>query len=150
MPSSRGSSQFRDQTQVSHIAGGFFTVWATGEAQEYWSGWPIPSSGDFPNPGSEPGSPAGQEDSLPAELPGKPCVKPRGAGLQETGWDPGILCFSACPWTHVSYSNKIQSNYKGLSASLVAQMVKNLPAMQNQGLIPGMGRYPGGGHGNTF
>ena len=26
MPSSRGSSQPRDQTQVSHIAGGFFTV----------------------------------------------------------------------------------------------------------------------------
>ena len=33
MPSSRGSSQPRDQTQVSHIAGGFFTVWATREAQ---------------------------------------------------------------------------------------------------------------------
>ena len=35
---SRGSSQPRDQTQVSHIAGGFFTTWATREAQEYWSG----------------------------------------------------------------------------------------------------------------
>ena len=34
---SRGSSQPRDQTQVSSIAGGFFTSWATGEAQEYWS-----------------------------------------------------------------------------------------------------------------
>ena len=32
-PFSRGSSQPRDQTQVSHIAGGFFTSWATGEAQ---------------------------------------------------------------------------------------------------------------------
>ena len=32
-PSSRGSSQSRDQTQVSHIAGGFFTTWATREAQ---------------------------------------------------------------------------------------------------------------------
>ena len=29
MPSSRGSSQPRDQTKVSHIAGGFFTVRAT-------------------------------------------------------------------------------------------------------------------------
>ena len=27
---SRGSSQPRDRTQVSHIAGGFFTSWATG------------------------------------------------------------------------------------------------------------------------
>ena len=38
MPSSRGSSQPRDRTQISHIAGGFFTVWATKEAQEYWIG----------------------------------------------------------------------------------------------------------------
>jgi len=29
MPSSRGSSQPREQTQVSHIAGGFFSIWAT-------------------------------------------------------------------------------------------------------------------------
>ena len=35
IPSSRGSSQPRDQTQVSHIAGGFFTIWVTKEAQEY-------------------------------------------------------------------------------------------------------------------
>ena len=37
-PFSRGSSQPRDQNQVSRIAGGFFTSWATREAQEYWSG----------------------------------------------------------------------------------------------------------------
>ena len=28
----------QDQTQVSRIAGGFFTSWATGEVQEYWVG----------------------------------------------------------------------------------------------------------------
>ena len=32
MPFARGSSQARDQTQVSHIAGGFFPVLATREA----------------------------------------------------------------------------------------------------------------------
>ena len=32
IPFSRGSSQPRDQTQVSHIADIFFTNWATGEA----------------------------------------------------------------------------------------------------------------------
>ena len=37
-PFSRGSSQPRDQTQVSRIAGGLFTNRATREAQEYWSG----------------------------------------------------------------------------------------------------------------
>ena len=34
-PYSRGSSQSRDQTQVSRIAGRFFTSWITREAQEY-------------------------------------------------------------------------------------------------------------------
>ena len=41
MSSSRGSSQPKDRTQVSCIAGGFFTIWA----HEYWSGYPIPSPG---------------------------------------------------------------------------------------------------------
>ena len=36
IPSSRGSSQTGDRMQVSHVAGGFFTSWATREAQEYW------------------------------------------------------------------------------------------------------------------
>ena len=38
---------------------------------EYCSGQPFPSPGDLPNPGIEPGSPALQADSLPAELSGK-------------------------------------------------------------------------------
>ena len=37
-PFSRGSSQSRDQSQVSYIASRFFTSGATREAQEYWSG----------------------------------------------------------------------------------------------------------------
>ena len=73
---SRRSSQPRDRTQVSHIAGGFFTSWAKGSPKllshvwlfatpwviqsmefsrpEYWSGYPFPSPGDLPNPGSNP------------------------------------------------------------------------------------------------
>ena len=35
--------------------------------QEYWSGLPFPSPGDFPNPGIEPRSPAWQADALLAE-----------------------------------------------------------------------------------
>ena len=43
MPSSRGSSQTRDWTKVSHFAGGFFTIWATREARSqltvaFWGG----------------------------------------------------------------------------------------------------------------
>ena len=72
IPSSRGSSQPRDQSQVSCTAGRFFTSGATKEAQEYWRGEPIPSPVDLPDPGIKLGSPEFQADSLPAELPGKP------------------------------------------------------------------------------
>ena len=35
--------------------------------QEYWSGLPLPSPGDLPDPRIEPGSPALQADALPSE-----------------------------------------------------------------------------------
>ena len=41
MPSFRGSSEARDRTQVSHIAGGLLTSWVIREAQEYWSGYSL-------------------------------------------------------------------------------------------------------------
>ena len=69
VPFSRGSSQPRDPTQVSCMAGRFITIRATREAQEYWSGFPIPSPGEVPHQEIEPGSPALQADSSPAELP---------------------------------------------------------------------------------
>ena len=40
--------------------------------QEYWSGYPLPSPGDLPNPGFEPGSLELRTDSLPSEPQGKP------------------------------------------------------------------------------
>ena len=42
--------------------------------QEHWSGLPCPSPGDLPNPGTEPGSPALQAESLPSEPAGKPKI----------------------------------------------------------------------------
>ena len=38
--------------------------------QDYWSGLPLPSQGDLPNPGIELGSPVLEADSLPSEPPG--------------------------------------------------------------------------------
>ena len=70
VPFSRGSSQPRDWTQVFLIAGGFFTSWATREAQENWSGQPMPSPADLLDPRIEPGSPALQVDSSPTKLSG--------------------------------------------------------------------------------
>ena len=40
--------------------------------QEYWSGLQLPSPGDLPDSGIEPGSPALQADALPSKPPGKP------------------------------------------------------------------------------
>ena len=46
VPLSRESSQPRDQTQVSHIAGRFFASWATREAWNYKL-WFITLSRDY-------------------------------------------------------------------------------------------------------
>ena len=60
----RGSSQPRVQTQLSHIAGRFFTSWATREAKHTR----VCSLSLLQYPGIKPGFPALQADSLPAEL----------------------------------------------------------------------------------
>ena len=41
---------------------------------EYWSGKPLLSPGDLPNPRTEPRSPTLQADSLLSEAPGKPHI----------------------------------------------------------------------------
>ena len=93
IPFSRGSSWPRDWTRVPCIASRFFIFWVTGKiwimdavdpvdpwsrssldpwTGSHWSGQPIPSPADLPDPGIELESPAWQGDSLPAELSGKP------------------------------------------------------------------------------
>ena len=41
-------------------------------SQEYWSGSPLPSSGDLPDPGPEPTSPALESRFFTTDLRGKP------------------------------------------------------------------------------
>ena len=81
-PFSWGSSQPSDWTKFSCTTGGFFTSWATREAEESWSGSPFPSPADLPDPGIEPGPPASQADSLPSE-PGR---------LLESIWKRALKC----------------------------------------------------------
>ena len=47
---SKGSSEPRDQTQVFHIVGGFFTSWATREALDHRYSRPIALNLGFPQP----------------------------------------------------------------------------------------------------
>ena len=70
-PFSRGSSQFRDGTQV--------TLWADslpaeplGKPKNTGVGSLSLLQGNLPDPGIEPGSPELQADFLPAELPRNP------------------------------------------------------------------------------
>ena len=44
--------------------------------QEYWSGWPFPPTGNLPNRGIEPASPAAAGGSFTTEPPGKPIRPP--------------------------------------------------------------------------
>ena len=96
-PFSRGSSQPRDQTQVSHIAGGFFTSWATMEAQK-WKGNSFSPVCLFANPWiyspwSFSGSNIGMSSFLPswADLssPGIELGSPAFAGRFFTNWAIG-------------------------------------------------------------
>ena len=104
-PFSKGSSQSRDRTQVSCIAGRFFTIWATRKVHEYQSGYPVSSPGDLTNPGTKSGPPALQADTLPAELPGKPLIPWKKdchallQGIFQTrGSNPCFLWFLHCRW----------------------------------------------------
>ena len=53
--------------------------------QDYWSELPFPSSGDLPNPGIDPESPALKDDSFPSEPPGSPAMQ--GSGVWSLGWE---------------------------------------------------------------
>ena len=93
---------------------------ATDYMPEYWSGQPFPSPEDLPNPGIEPGSPALQADSLPAEPQGKPnrgllllllsrfsrvrlCATHRWQPTRPPV--PGILQARTLEWVAISFSN---------------------------------------------
>jgi len=44
--------------------------------QEYWTGLPFPSTGDLPNSGIKPTTPAWQANSLPMSHLGRPFLLP--------------------------------------------------------------------------
>ena len=79
----QGSSQPRDQTQVSHIAGGFFTSWATSKALRnrlfsYISHPCVSICVVAPQPGMEPMPPAvggwSLNHRIPREVPISFCI----------------------------------------------------------------------------
>ena len=86
--------------------------------QEYWSGLPLPSPGDLPNPGIESGSPALQADTLTSEPPRKPilvhcscCVASVVSdSVRPHGLQPTRLF---CPWDFPGKSTGVGCHYWG-------------------------------------
>ena len=108
---------------------------------EYWSGLLFPSPEDLPNPGIEHRSPAFQEDSLPAEPPGKPlfaCAGPycrhagslaascriqfpdQGSNLGPLHWEHSLSHWTAreVPW----FQFKAHQFYKSSSHQILKQI----------------------------
>ena len=128
--------------------------------QEYWSGLPLPSPGDPPDPGIKPRSPTLQVDSLLSEPPGKP--KDTGVGSLFQGNFPTqevyYLCtFRICsqcrrpqfdpwvgkiPWRRGRLPTPVFLGFPGGSDSK-----ESTCNMGDLGLIPGLRRSPGEGNG---
>ena len=84
--------------------------------QEYWSGVPLPSPEDLPDPGIEPGSPALLADALPSEPPKKSQSESEVAQLCPTLCNPmdcslpgssvhGIFQARVLEWAAISFSS---------------------------------------------
>ena len=113
----------------------------------------IPFSGDLPNLGIEPRSPALQADSFLSEPPGKPPPQLRGPhqsaeGLSRTNW-------LILPWVKsiLSSLTDFEPGKPLHGASLIAQLVKNPALLSNAGepsSISGSARAAGEGIGYPF
>ena len=127
------NKQPRDRTQVSNTAGRFLPSETPGKPMITRVGSLIPSPGDFPDPGMEPGSPALQADSLPAELPGKPCWRRiRQASKEPFPWW-GEHCQQLCL---VSPDDYLMLWWKWTWEYLISRL-HNWPRVQSTGPGPG-------------
>ena len=91
---------------------------------------PSPPPRDLPNPGTEPRSPTLQVDSLPSE----PAGKPKNTGVDNLSCLQGIFLTQELNrrFLHCRCQEwlPLMNAFQCFGASLVAQLVKNLPAMQ--------------------
>ena len=109
----------------------FATLWTVQSMefsrQEYWSGWPFPSSRDLPNPGIEPRSTTLQVDSLPAE----PQEKPKNTAASSISLLQRIFPTQESNWD-LLYCGKIlyQLSFQGSHQELNKQLKKILTIEQ--------------------
>ena len=128
--------------------------------QEYWNGLPCLPPRNPPNPGTKPGSPALQADSLPLSHQGSSRIVewvayPFSRGSSQSRNPAGVSCMPGgffTSWaTGVSLLSSIRASYTdnpgvpgGSDGKVSARNEGDL------GLIPGSGRSPGEGNGNRL
>ena len=95
MPCSRGSSQPRDQTQVSRIAADSLPCEPPWKPMNTGVGCPIPPSGDLPDLGIKLESPALQMDSCNPGFPDSSVGKESTPQCRRTGFDSWV---GKIPW----------------------------------------------------
>ena len=78
--------------------------------QEYWSGLPFSSLGDFPDLGIKPGSPALQGDALPSEPQGITKFRLK---LKKVGKTTRPFRYDLNQITY-DYTMKVRNRFKGL------------------------------------
>ena len=116
--------------------------------QEYWSGLPFPSSGDLPDPGIEPRSPALQADTLPSEPPGKPtkalCTYIKGSDYISLSslsgsWAPCVSAvistFSLLIYSPFSATNNPNNPVSSASCASFPHFIICLPSLLYHGLV---------------
>ena len=99
------------------------TAWTADQAslsmefsrQEYWSRYPLTSSGDLPNPGIKPWSPSLQANSLPTDPPGKTLLNARSNILREIlGLPNKSQAHMICLQLGISKRNNVRDTYIGI------------------------------------
>ena len=97
--------------------------------QEYRSGVPLPSPGDLPDPGMEPGSPTFQADALSSKPPGKPY----GKGIR---WQMRKHCFCLKATVFVSWVSHGPLKRQGFVVLNVKMKLKQLPLVLSRKNFP--------------
>ena len=117
--------------------------------QEYWSGLPLPSLVDLPDPGIEPGFPAMQADSLLTEPRGKPTLYGTAVNIKINKF---ILKKRKGTELLRKKNQKIiyVQGFKFMDFPGGSDDKASAYNAGNPGSIPGLGRSPGEGNGNPL
>ena len=129
--------------------------------QEYWTGLPFLFPGGFPQPGIKLTSPALASGFFTAESPEKPISRYEHSVIQNL--IPELLRLNCRLMPNTSWSDtnlplalsfRLQSCFVSCLHWSMTSLVENLPANAGDiidvGWIPGLGRSPGGWHGNSL